>query len=131
MRRSTSVRTGNDSGAREVFDNVNELAHGVWKRDRVFLLLPPIRARKNGRAPPTAHFLDNGLTVSKDLLGRQLLASPDDCATLKQAPIARERLSIRVHEDIRDAYAILIIVVATVKSRYGCVGALYLHHLSL
>ena len=46
------VADGDDLRAREVLDDVDELAHGLRQRHRVALLLPPVRAREDRSVAP-------------------------------------------------------------------------------
>ena len=46
------VADGDDLRAREVLDDVDELADGLRQRHRVALLLPPVRAREDRSVAP-------------------------------------------------------------------------------
>lgn len=78
-----------------------------------------------------AHLLDYAVAVAQDLLRGQLLSRLDNGSALEDPPVRRELLSLRVHEDVGDADAVLVVVVAAVKGGDGAVGALCLHQLRL
>mmetsp|Transcript_23029 Transcript_23029/g.66090 ORF Transcript_23029/g.66090 Transcript_23029/m.66090 type:complete len:705 (-) Transcript_23029:256-2370(-) len=119
------LRTG------EVLDDVQQFADRLRHLDRRIPVLPPLRSGEDGRLPPAADLFDDRVAEGQDRLGRQLLPRLYYSAVLKHPTVRDHALALRVVEDVGDAHAVLVVVVATVERADGAIGPLGGHGLRM